>query len=83
MQLLKDELTAAIEGWTSTPRSEIASDTPLLTSGLIDSVGLVHLLLWVEHQLGSSVDATAIDIASEWDTVDRVVAFVAERQASQ
>ena len=35
-----------------------------------------RLLLWIEERTGRQIDATAIDIAVEWNTVDAVVGFV-------
>ena len=61
------------EDWTD--------DAPLISSGTLDSLGLFRLALWVEKEVGCPVDPGAVDIATEWDSIASVVAFVeASRQ---
>jgi len=71
---LRDELIAAISEWDQQP--PVRADTPLITSARLDSLNLLRLLLWIEQKVGRQVDATTIDLAAEWDTVDAIVAFV-------
>jgi acyl carrier protein len=42
-------------------RPEIAEDTDLITDGLLDSMGLVDLLLFVEEQTGRSIDLKTVE----------------------
>ncbi|HEX5133313.1 MAG TPA: acyl carrier protein [Candidatus Krumholzibacteria bacterium] len=70
------ELIAAIGEWNPALDGQIARDTPLITSARLDSLGLFQLLLWIERKVGRTIDATAIDMATEWDTVDTIIAFV-------
>ena len=51
-------------------------DTSLIRSGILDSVGLLDLLLWIESRLGRPVDPTEFDIAGQWDTVRDILRFV-------
>lgn len=76
MASLQDELLAAFPVWNANLAGQIRRDTPLLTSGLLDSLALFQLLVWIEQQIGRPLDATAIDMPATWDTVDMVVAFV-------
>jgi acyl carrier protein len=39
-------------------------------------MGLFQLLVWIEQKTGRAIDATAIDMVAQWDTVNAVVAFV-------
>ena len=55
---------------------EIAEDTSLLRSGLLDSLALFRLLEWIEAAVGAPVDATAVDVLEDWDTPRAVAAFV-------
>ncbi len=80
MSALHDRLTAAITSWNLPLDAPLTRLTPLISSGRLDSLGLFRLLTWVEDALGHPVDATTIDMAVEWDTIDAVVAFV-EREA--
>lgn len=62
--------------------AEVDEDTSLLRSGLLDSLSLFRLLEWVEDAAGTPVDATAIDILTEWDTPRSVAAFVAHQRGA-
>jgi acyl carrier protein len=73
---LRDELIAAISEWDQRTPEGVRADTPLITSARLDSLNLLRLLLWIEQKVERKVDATAIDLAAEWDTVDAIVAFV-------
>jgi acyl carrier protein len=77
-----DELIAALSAWSPALADGLARDTPLLTSGRLDSVALFQLLLWIEGQIGRPIDVTAIDMPSQWDTVDMIVAFVQREERS-
>ena len=71
-----DELIAAFATWSPALARDVARDTPLLSSGRLDSVALFQLLLWIEGQIGRPIDVTAIDMPSQWDTVNMIIAFV-------
>jgi acyl carrier protein len=73
---IHDELIAAFAAWSPSLARDVARDTPLLTSGRLDSVALFQLLLWIEGKIGRPIDVTAIDMPATWNTVDMVVAFV-------
>jgi acyl carrier protein len=79
--LLRDELLALIGSWDVPLETELAHDTPLIGSGVFDSMALFNLLHWVEERVGAPVDPTAFDLVAEWDTVDLVVRFVEARRA--
>ena len=66
----ESELTAIIEAWVMTnsvaptiARPVIGPDTDLIGSGLVDSLGLVDLLLHLETQSGHRVDLAEADPA--------------------
>lgn len=73
---LHDELLAAFATWGPGLAQGVARDTPLLTSGRLDSAALFQLLLWIEGRIGRPIDVTAVDMPGQWDTVDMIVAFV-------
>jgi acyl carrier protein len=81
--VLHDELIRAIGEWNPSLDGNVARDTPLLSSGRLDSLGLFQLLVWIEQQTGHAIDATAIDMATEWDTVNAIVAFVERKRGSR
>jgi acyl carrier protein len=73
---LRDDLLAAIGEWDDALAHGLDATTPLFSSGRLDSLNVFRILLWVEAELGQPVDATKLDIAAEWDTVDRIVSYV-------
>jgi acyl carrier protein len=73
---LHEELIAAFATWSPNLARGIAGDTPLLTSGRLDSAALFQLLLWMEGKVGRAIDVTAIDMPAQWNTVDMIVAYV-------
>jgi len=77
---LRHELHSTIADWDE--NGGVADDTPLISSGRLDSFNLLRLVLWVEEKIGQPVDATRIDLATEWNTVDQIVAFVAHHRAA-
>ena len=77
---LRHELHSTIAEWDE--NGGVADDTPLISSGRLDSFNLLRLVLWVEEKIGQPVDATRIDLAAEWDTVEQIVAFVARHRAA-
>jgi acyl carrier protein len=55
---------------------DIQADTPLLDSGLLDSLGLFKLALWIEEELGAPLDLGEVDAVRDWNTVDQIAAFI-------
>ena len=55
---------------------EPKNDTSLIRSGLLDSLALFNLALWVEREAGRPFDVTTLDLSREWDTVAGIVGFV-------
>lgn len=48
----------------------------LIRSGLLDSLALFQLSLWIEREAGRPYDLTAVDLSREWDSVSAIVGFV-------
>jgi len=74
---LHEQLMTTIAEWNIPLEGGLSRTTPLISSGRLDSLALFRLMVWIEQKIGRPIDATAMDIAAEWDTVDLVVAFVA------
>jgi len=51
-------------------------NTPLITSGLLESLQLLELALLVEEEVGSPLELTILDFTIEWDTIDGILNFV-------
>ncbi|MDG4762658.1 phosphopantetheine-binding protein [Solwaraspora sp. WMMD406] len=56
--------------------SELANDYDLLANGVIDSLGLLKLIAWIETEFDVTVDDAALD-PDNFRTVDAIDAFLA------
>ena len=77
----RDELIALVQSWDLAIPPGWNGETSLVRSGVLDSLALYRLILWIEEQVGKPVDPTTIDLASELDTINDVVAFVESNRA--
>jgi acyl carrier protein len=57
----------------------ISPDTPLISSGLVDSFRLVDLALFVEDAFGVHLDDTELN-SQTFDTLQQLVALIEARQ---
>ena len=55
---------------------EVKADTSLITSGLLDSLALVNLAVWIEQEIGIPMDATTFNLLEEWDTIGDILIFI-------
>jgi acyl carrier protein len=76
---LKNELRSLIEGWGLDIEGGLRDDTSLIRSGLVDSVALFELALWLEERVGTVLNPGEFDLVDEWDSVDDIVRFVEKR----
>lgn len=75
-----DELLAMINAEVSfDPSEEITPDTDLLLTGLVDSLGVVQIVAWMEDRLGIEIEPVDV-VLENFQTVDRMLAFVKRRQ---
>lgn len=80
MASLRDDLVRVIrESGVELPR-DFNDDTSLIRSGLVDSTALFDVVLWVEERIAPGLDLTELDLTEEWDTVRKLLAFVARYQ---
>ena len=69
LDLLNDELSLD-------PSIPIEEDTDLLVTGLVDSLGVIQIVSWIEAELGVEVDP--IDVTLEnFQTAGRMIRFAA------
>ena len=73
--LLRDELVGLIRTWSSAPLS-LDDDTSLIASGLLDSLALFNLILWVEEKTGRSIEPTSVNPVAEWDSIPKILQYV-------
>jgi acyl carrier protein len=72
----RDDVIALIESWNLALPKNWDGDTSLVRSGIIDSLALYQLILWIEERVEKPVDPTKFDLASELDTVTSITNFV-------
>ena len=77
---LRKKLMDFIEARTRSSGKSIPDDfnddTPLITSGLIESLHLLELALLLEEEVGSPFDLTILNFTVEWDTINGIINFV-------
>lgn len=76
---VREELIDFIQRCGLEGLGEITGDTSLISSGLLDSLALFDLVVWVEERIGVPLDPTTVDLATEWVTVDALARFVEAR----
>ncbi|MCA0376923.1 MAG: acyl carrier protein [Gemmatimonadetes bacterium] len=82
-----DALTAPVKQFILTrflpgedPRN-LGVDTPLITGGVLDSLGTLDLVAFIEQQYGVELGAQDVD-ATKLDTLSRIATLVREKQAT-
>lgn len=67
LQLVNDEISLD-------PATPVLGDTDLLATGLVDSLGIVEVVAWIEEAVGVEIDPVDV-VRSNFQTVDLMVAF--------
>ncbi len=71
-----DELLQMINAEVSfDPSEKITPETDLLLTGLVDSLGVVQIVAWMEDRLGIEIEPVDV-VLENFQTVDRMLAFV-------
>lgn len=73
---LRDRLVDLLEEGNPDPSLRLKDDTPLISSGRIDSLALFRLVQWVERETDAKLDLTNVDLPKEWDTIADILDFV-------
>ena len=77
--MIGDQLIEMITAEVSLdPSHEITLETDLLLTGLVDSLGVVQIVGWIEDELGLDVDPLDV-ILDNFQTVGQMEAYI-ERQ---
>jgi len=63
----------------STDRSALGLDDSLLGRGIVDSTGMLEIIMFIEEQLGVAVKDEEM-IPDNLDSVNRIAAFVESRR---
>jgi acyl carrier protein len=76
---LRDELLAFLADQGVEPDGD---GELLFETGLLDSLALFNLVLWIEERTGAPIDPTSFDLAQEWASVREILAFLHARVRS-
>lgn len=60
----------------------LSDATSLLDSGLIDSMGVLELVMFLESEFGISLNDDEV-VAENLDTIERIAAFVARKRPAE
>ncbi len=74
--LLRGHLLGLIGDSTPEIRADLKDDTSLIRSGLIDSLALFNLAVWIEKETGTRLDLNTFDPSVEWDTIADILDFI-------
>ena len=80
-QRLLKKLARVIEGSTPAAIGELTDSTSLIRSGLVDSMRLLEVALFIEREIGRRVDLSSIDPERDWDTMGAILQFIDEVRA--
>lgn len=76
------ELLSLLERWGVKLPEDFDDDTPLISSGAIDSLTLFNLLLWIEEKTGHAVDPSSVDLSASWDSVRLILNYMNDSDAA-
>jgi acyl carrier protein len=57
------------------PSVEITADTDLLLGGLVDSLGVVRIVGWIEDEIGIEIDPLDV-VLDNFQTVGQMLAYI-------
>lgn len=62
------------------PSVPVESATDLLLTGLVDSLGVIEIVAWIEDRLGVEIDPVDV-VLENFQTVELMVAYVCRRSS--
>jgi acyl carrier protein len=75
-----EDVIAVINGPICKLGTAIGPDSALMSSGLLDSLALFHLTLWIEEEIGRPLDLFSLDLVRQWDTPALIAAYVEQER---
>lgn len=82
MTNLRDKVVAVLTESGADLDGNVTDDTPLIQSGKLDSLSLLNLALFIEGEIGREVDIPSFDLATEWNTINGILSFIAKLHES-
>lgn len=72
-----EAVIAFINGPTCKIAEPLTAERSLIRSGLLDSLALFNLALWIEEKIGTPIDLSVLPLTDVWDTAAAIAAFIA------
>ncbi len=79
---MREKLIGFFEEHLGVDKGEISNDTPLYSSGLLDSYGMVEALMFIEELTGIRFEPEDVSL-DNLDSVDMIVSFIEAQRTSQ
>lgn len=64
------------------PGEDLTDDTHLQTTGILDSIATLNLIMFMEQEFGIEVEAHEVNV-SNFDRISDMLAFVARKTAGE
>lgn len=80
MSLTFEKLKAYITNELGVQNQDLAPETLLFSTGLVDSFALVSLMMFTENEAGILIAPTDVNL-DNLDSIDRILNYVARSQA--
>jgi len=80
---LHDELIAALKSWDIKLEHELTDHASLIKSGILDSLVLLKLALWIEQKIDDKLDPATFELAKEWDSIAKILNFIEQRKGNR
>jgi acyl carrier protein len=77
---LREQLMNLLKDGDVDLKFDLEDDTPLISEGLVDSLLLFNLALWIEKQTNTPIDVGSIDLPDEWNTIADILAFIGKHR---
>jgi acyl carrier protein len=81
MSLTAEKLAMFVADKSGVPMSDITEETPLFSTGLLDSVSMIDLILLIEREANLEVWEADVTL-DNFDRIDRILAYIGTRNAT-
>ncbi|MEE9391672.1 MAG: acyl carrier protein [Planctomycetota bacterium] len=72
---LRNKIRSFVASVSSSAATDIDNDDALLDTGVIDSVAMIELVVWVEEEFGFSIEIDELT-QDNFGTIDRLAKFI-------
>ena len=80
---LRDELIATLKHLDLWAGPDFDDHASLIKSGMLDSLALLKLALWIEEKIDDKLDPATFELAKEWDSIAKILDFIERRHGNR